>query len=69
MCQEYRGALPLIPWTETGKSAAELWKRLPGFSAAILLRARVDARAYVDVFYGDEEQRGTHVLTLKYVVM
>lgn len=54
---------------QTGKAAAELWKRLPGLSTAILLRARVDVRAYVDVFYGDEEQRSAHVLTLKYVVM
>lgn len=53
---------------QTGKAAAELWKRLPGLSTAIL-RARVDVRAYVDVFYGDEEQRSAHVLTLKYVVM
>lgn len=38
-----------------GEAAAELWKRLRGSSAAILLRARVEACAYADVLYGDEK--------------
>lgn len=64
-----RGAAVNSPDRQTGEAAAELWKRLRGLSPAILLRAGVDARAIEDVPYGDEEQRGAHVLAEKYVVM
>lgn len=55
---------------QTGKAAAELWKQLRGPSAAVLrARAQVDACAYVDVLYGDEEQHRAHTLPLKYLDM
>lgn len=54
----------------TGKAAAELRKQLRGPSAADLrARAQVDACAYVDVLYDNEEQHRAHTLPLKYLDM
>lgn len=70
MCQEDRAAPPLIPRTDRQErlrlnygSACEACLRLFFFVRG------VDARAFEDVSYGDEEQCGAHALTLKYVVM